>query len=525
MNKQRSHFLVMCVFAITHIYIPIVASWSNGQHDPPKQLVPVYEEVKSMLLEKNKSIYELIQASGIDISNMGGWESFGPIRRNLKKEIKLPSGKKSSFGEVMAAIRYVDLQQMVKQRAERNARRSALATMAASKRANSEETTYEQVFFDLYKELGINYPCFEMKGIDWKAVGRELLPRAKNIKTNEEFGLLCIELVARLKDSHAQVLKGSADLPTITFPRWDPGFACLIDDHSKPVVYHIDKDSPADTAGVRIGMTVLSVDGKPAHQVIKERMNNLSKYVGFSSQRYLQFQIARSFVRQQERGQKVKLEMLDTNDKKHSFTLPATLDVRYLPRLPVPIPGISDSANVSWTMLDDNIGYIYVRRIRQDLIEKLDRAVGQLNEARGLIVDVRGNSGGGFDGQRSHRNFDPNDGNEPLRPRFIGPIAVLIDSRCISAGEGWASWFIANERARVFGEATAGASSKKRTKKKKNGLFKVKYPIRARRGYLQRPIEFRGLEPDVPIKQNARDLAADRDTVLETAKRYLLNIK
>jgi len=37
-----------------------------------------------------------------------------------------------------------------------------------------------------------------------------------------------------------------------------------------------------------------------------------------------------------------------------------------------------------------------VRRIRADLIAQLDLAVGELAKAKGLIIDVRGNSGGGF---------------------------------------------------------------------------------------------------------------------------------
>ena len=45
----------------------------------------------------------------------------------------------------------------------------------------------------------------------------------------------------------------------------------------------------------------------------------------------------------------------------------------------------------------------------------------------------------------------------------------------------------------------------------------------AYRGFLDRPIERRGLEPDVPVRQSARDLAAGRDTVLEAARRFLLD--
>ena len=237
----------------------------------------------------------------------------------------------------------------------------------------------------------------------------------------------------------------------------------------------------------------------------------------------MRYHAHRFFVRQKEKGAIVKLEMLDGEGKAHDFELPATLGVRYLPRLPVPNSGIRDSTDVSWKMLDDNIGYIYVRRIRSNLISSLDKAVGELKDARGLIVDVRGNSGGGFDSRRAHLNFAlDKDSEEPERPRYKGPIALLIDSRCISAGEGWASWFVANNRARLFGETTAGASSRKIIYELKNGLYKVRFPVKAYKGYLDRPIERFGLKPDVPIFQNAQDLIERRDTVLQAAKQYLL---
>ncbi len=412
---------------------------------------------------------------------------------------------------------------------------------------------YEEALVDLYETLGREYPCFVIKGIDWKAVGKELLPRAKQVKSESEFGLLCLELVARLEDSHAQLGRATASPPVIPLPRYDSGFACLLDDRGKPVVYHVDRGGPAEQAGVRVGMTVLSIQGKPAEEILAAQMKQLSRYIGYSSDRFLRYHAAQFLPRQMERGAAVALEFQDVEGKTHKFSLPAALDVRYLPRLPVPIPGIRDSGNVSWALLpvgqasslsssvgrvsnpspetgrvensSYHIGYIYVRRIQNDLLEQLDRAVGEVKDARGLVIDVRGNSGGGFDAPRAHRNFALDDKEEPDRPRFRGPIALLIDSRCISAGEGWASWFVATKRARLFGEATAGASSRKKTYTLKNGLYTVTFPIKAYTGFLDRPIERRGLEPDVPLRQNARDLAAGRDTVLEAAKRYILEQK
>lgn len=388
-----------------------------------------------------------------------------------------------------------------------------------------QNVSYEQAFRDLHAVLGARYPCFELKGIDWPAVGETFFPRVKQVQDDKAFGLLCAQLVAKLEDSHAHLLPGAARLQVEDIPQfiWDPGFACLIDDQDQPVVYHVDPRSPAQRAGVKIGMTVLTVNSRPAADAIEACMARMSRYQGFSSKRNLRYHAARGFVRQPRRGQTAALTLRDPDGVVHRFELPAVLRVRYRPRVIVPIKGISDSANVSWKMLEDNIGYIYVRRIRNELIDSLDQAVLHLHGADGLIIDVRGNGGGGFDGRRALLNFSLNQPEiEPHRPRFHGSIVVLIDAQCISAGEGWASWFIANDRARFFGQATAGASARKTVYTLINGLYQVRFPVKAYRGFLNRPIERRGLEPDAPQMPRAIDLANGRDTVLEAARDYLL---
>lgn len=383
--------------------------------------------------------------------------------------------------------------------------------------------SYEEAFRDLYETLGRDYPCFELKGIDWPTVGSEFLPRAGEVKTDKEFGLLCMELVACLQDSHAQLIDGTAKVPEFPMPRWDPGFACLEDDQKRPVVYYVDADSPAEKAGVKIGMVVLKINELDAAIAIENTMNEIKKYEGYSSDRYLRYHAYRFFTRQIEKRTMVKLEMLDHNDEIITYTLPATSNIRYFPRLPLPMAGINDSDDLSWKMLDHQIGYLHVRRLKENLTDSLDKAIDELKSAEALIVDVRGNSGGGFDSKLAHLNFAlDKDTEQPERPRFKGPMALLIDSHCISAGEGWASWFMRNNRARAFGEATAGASSKKRLYTLRNGLYRIRFPIRAYTGYLDRPIEYLGLPPDVFVVQNREDLIQRRDTVLEMAKKYLL---
>jgi C-terminal processing protease CtpA/Prc len=402
----------------------------------------------------------------------------------------------------------------------------AVALLASTSRAadgDFDPAAARAAFHELYQHLGHAYPCFELKKIDWKQVGDELLPQADKIQTETDFGLLCLRLVARLQDSHAELLPGSARPPAPDLPLYDPGFACLIDDRDRPVVYYLDPSGPAAQAGLKIGMTITAVHGQVSKKAIEQWMKETSDFYGYSSERYLRYEAARGFMRVREKGQMVKVEAEDLDGQPLQFVIPATMGIRYLPRLPVPSEGINDSGSVECKDLGNGIGYIYIRRIGPKLPEELDAALTKLGEIKGLILDVRGNSGGGFDLDEAVRNFNPDDlTNQPNRPRYAGPIALLLDERCISAGEGWASWFIAKKRACTFGATTAGASSRKEEYELSNHLYKVRIPVKAYTGSLDRPIESKGLEPDVPVRYNAKALSEGKDTVLETAKKWLL---
>jgi C-terminal processing protease CtpA/Prc len=504
------------------VSVPLIASWSDGHKQPPEHLRALVEQrsdplapsVMELVRAANPEVARQMQAARENSRALGA--GLGPF---LSTVIEYPPGTRRPLREVLAADAYVRLLTHDRERREKQ-RQRRIQEMEID-----DSVTYEQAFEDLFARLGRDYPCFELKGTDWQAVGARLRPQVKEVQNDRQFGLLCLELVAALQDSHAQLLPAAAPVPEVEFPLWDAGFACLVDDRGEPVVYFVAAESAAARAGLKPGMTVQSVNGIEAGEAIQSTKEHLKRYVGYSSDRYLRYHAYRFFARQQKQGQPIELVVALPNSSEKKFHMRAEHRAGYLPRLPVPIDGIADSGNVSWKMLEEQIGYIYVRRIQADLIESLDAAIKQLASARGLIIDVRGNSGGGFDSRRAFRNFDLEDGAEPSRPRFTREIALLIDARCISAGEGWTSWFVARQRARLFGEATAGASARKTTYTLRNGLFKVRYPVKAYRGSLDRPIERRGLVPDVPLMPRAEDIAAGRDTVLEAAKEWLYRMK
>ena len=100
-------------------YIPFVNSWSNSRHDPPEHLVPVFEEIKLLLPQKGAFILDVCQDFGVQIhSSKGLWGFMEQIGPHLEKEVELPSGHKTTFGKVMAAAQYVQLQQTMERKKE-----------------------------------------------------------------------------------------------------------------------------------------------------------------------------------------------------------------------------------------------------------------------------------------------------------------------------------------------------------------------------------------------------------------------
>lgn len=386
--------------------------------------------------------------------------------------------------------------------------------------------TYSDDFQALHQELGKTSGTVRLHQIDWQRVGEELLPEAEKVASDEEFGRLCIRLVTQLQDSHAVLMNGTSEVPRTHYPKWYAGFACLEDAKRNAVVYYVSEGSQADRKGVKPGMAVVEINGVKIADALQQTEKEIGEYIGYSTGQYRDYDTYRRFARQQSQGEKINLVLQDPKGRKKEVSIRASEEVGYLPRLPVPIDDISDGgANIQWTKLKNNIGYIYVRRIREDLERQLDLAVEELAKTDGIIIDVRGNSGGGFDFNTSHYNFDLESSEESGRIKYRKPIAVLISPRCISAGEGWASWFAAKERAMFFGEPTAGASGRKTTYTLPSGRFKVRYVVKPYKGYLDRDIEGRGLEPDVSVVQTGEDLANERDSVLEAAREYLMSLE
>jgi len=170
----------------TFARLPFVAGWSNAQHDPPARLAPLVDEWKRLSPSEQESCREALKAQGIDLENRAKRsELLQRVGSQLNRKVELPSGTTTTIGDFLAATAYVDLQQFIERRQTR--RRESTHVAPSPEPDTTSGVSYERALADLYDELARNDPCFELKGIDWKAVGEQLLPRAKVLEAAKAY--------------------------------------------------------------------------------------------------------------------------------------------------------------------------------------------------------------------------------------------------------------------------------------------------------------------------------------------------
>ena len=168
-------------------------------------------------------------------------------------------------------------------------------------------------------------------------------------------------------------------------------------------------------------------------------------------------------------------------------------------------------------------GYIYLRRIDSKLIKSLDAALHDFEGIKGLIVDLRGNGGGGYS-REVFKRFDKKKGPSPGIPFYRGNLVVLIDAGTISAGETFARDLVYSAGAYLMGSATAGASSAKRSWQLPHKLGTIILPTRSRWGFDRQPIEYKGIAPHKTVEIVPDELQLGINSGIKRAEEYL-NIK
>lgn len=210
------------------------------------------------------------------------------------------------------------------------------------------------------------YPYFDEVNVDWMKVLPEMLKMAATDKDEEEFVNTLQKLLNLLQDGHGIVYeKSRLFIPPIKLG--------LID--GKVIVTYIEK--PID--GLHLGDAILSVNGQPIEQALKEKGELVSAATG----QWKYFQVLSNLLSgQKDEIMQVEIEPWQKIGQKSKISLKCEtrVDRNY------GLSSINDKQNPKVSEIEPGIFYLNIDQINdkdfKDILPKLE-------QAKGIIFDFR----------------------------------------------------------------------------------------------------------------------------------------
>ncbi len=413
----------------------------------------------------------------------------------------------------------------------------AHAAQRDSTRGSRDDRELNLASFDLvWKTVKDTYPDSTLGGLDWTGIRDGLRPRMESAATIDEARGVIEEMLAPLNQSHFMLIPKDyyegerTDSALAGFGVC--GFDVRLVDGAA-LVTSVLPDSPAFAAGVRPGWEVLGIDGVPVRRTMDEIA---ALYKGRSR---FEFELVHTLYSDLsgEVGDKGPVVFRDGEGREREIEIA----LMKRPGHYVPAYGNLGPAFVDFEAkkLDGNVGYIRFNGFAGVvyLSSAFNGAMDTLRAADGVILDLRGNSGGiggiavsmaGWFVAEKGKSLATIAGRNradriPVVPRtrtYAGPLAVLVDGLSASAAEFLAGGLQDLGRARLFGARTAGFSGRGGLLELPNGDIFMHVTAQHLRAD-GTEVEGNGIAPDGAAPHTRVSLLAGEDAALEAALEWL----
>jgi carboxyl-terminal processing protease len=373
-------------------------------------------------------------------------------------------------------------------------------------------------------------------GVDWKKVRESYKTPALSAKTNEEFHAVLNQMLGELNQSHFGIYTKESEAETTRCNNGIVGAEVkMIDD--KVVVNRIETGSPAEKAGLRTGFEVTKIDERSIPEILLSLDTSFAqrRFSETLKQTYRERILNRSLCGKPETT--VKIEALNKRNAAQAFSLVRAAYKGEIEKVAEGIPPFKLQFEAK--KLESNIGYINFNVwIPKQAIRARD-AIVAMRDAKGIIIDLRGNSGGqgGLVNMVGGALFADRVSFGKTKTRFgggdfwvipqdkiyDGKIIILTNNGTGSTSEIFAGGMKDLGRATIIGERTAGAvlpATIERLPTGANFMYAVA-DYRTPNGVL---LEGRGVEPDVEVKLTRPSLLEGRDLQLEAAVKELRKV-
>jgi carboxyl-terminal processing protease len=323
-----------------------------------------------------------------------------------------------------------------------------------------------ETFLHVWNRVNVSFYEETFNGIDWKVIKSKYEGRVEKSKSGKELRVILNEMLGELKLSHFGISKNHDD----------PGEAAATGGHlgldlrmvgQQVMIFEIEKNSPADRAGLKPGMLITSFEGDSMAGIIEDF--ELTP----KSSRLRRMIATRSILEKLSNPPDGKTTLKTTGSNKvfdfepgfyrgergrmgNETNLPVSFETRL----------VGDDKKVRLIAFDLFLPQLMLR---------INNAIAQARteQAAGLIIDLRGNPGGlgvmatGLIGRIIDQELDLGDMNNtsgnlpfhafPQKGAYLGPVAILVDSFSASTSEILAAALQEHKRARIIGRPTAAA--------------------------------------------------------------------
>jgi C-terminal processing protease CtpA/Prc len=379
--------------------------------------------------------------------------------------------------------------------------------------------------FRLWNMVRYWYPYRHLVAGNWDEVLTQFIPRFASADSPHAYKLEAFALLVKVSDTHANLWGSLADQPPVGTSQW-PIVVRYVE--GQPVVTRVLDAGSGTKAGFSRGDIILSIDGVPVEDLVKEWIG----YYPASNEPTRLREIAHAMGRGPAGPVKV-----------HVQRGLGTIDVD---SIRTPIDGddgselFHDLAGPAFRLLNKDVAYLKLSSVKAADAESY---VKQAAGTKGWIIDIR-NYPSEFVvfALGSHLVSSPTPfvrfsraelsmpGEfiyslplllNPAEPRYSGKIVILVDESTQSSAEYTAMAFRSVPGAIVVGSTTAGADGNVSRINLPGGLHTrisglgVFYPDK-------RPTQQVGIVPDIVVKPTVDGIRAGQDEVLEAGMKLII---
>lgn len=321
------------------------------------------------------------------------------------------------------------------------------------------QNIYRQDFLEFWDDCNTHYAYFKEQGVDWSKVKEIYLPGTDTIKSKYEFTCFMEQVINELHNGHISLNQNYTTSNRI-LPSGSDVFAQKKYDNY--FIADVRLGSKAQASGLKPGMEIVLFNDSP---------------IGIQLQKFLPKSTANYTPAMYEYA--LNMLLAGTYDKKREFTVKEKGGLKKYS--PDDITVNASTNLLDYKILDGNIGYIKINNSlgNYDLIPMFDKALDNLANTKGLILDLTETPGGGnttvaraIMGRFTEKElaYQKHVIEEkqyatvrswveyvvPRKPTYKNKLVVMVSHWTGSMGEGITIGFDAMSRAKIVGTKMAG---------------------------------------------------------------------